>query len=104
MNSGRHQGAHQYDARHGRPEERFLQTFERTSSPRNQRSHAREKQQEEPDWNIYFIEEGRVYADLLACDRFGDYREQSAPQNGEAARHKNQVVEQEAGFAGDYAL
>src|SRR5262249_35907746 len=50
------------------------------------------------------VEPRRIETDLFARDGLRDDWEQRAPQDGEAARHQDQVVEQEARFARDYAF
>ena len=62
---------------------------------------AGEQQQEERDGDVHFVEKWRADADFAAFDPFGEDREERAPQNREARGEKNQIVEQEAGFAGD---
>ena len=53
---------------------------------------------------ISLLNQTRIEADLLAGHGFRDDREQRAPQHREAACQQDQVIEQEAGFAGDHAF
>jgi len=40
----------------------------------------------------------------VALDEVGDDREKSSPQDGEADGEEKQIIEEEAGFAGDEGL
>src|SRR5208282_1026597 len=86
------------------PAEIAAQAVERGAAPGEQGADAGEKQQEEADGNVYFVEEGRADADFISRKGLGDDREERAPENGEASGQQDQIVEEEVGFAGDHGI
>src|ERR1039458_959722 len=73
-------------------------------APGEERADAGEEKQEEADGDHQAVVPIGVERDLVAADGFGDDGEQGAPENREAARQQDEVVEQEAGLAGDDAF
>src|SRR6266851_5333409 len=79
-----------------RPTEVAFQAVRGSLAPGQQRPHAGEKQKQQPDRNIYFIEERRTHADARAGQPFRKYRKQRPRKDCNAGNQQNQIVEQKA--------
>src|SRR5579884_3547676 len=86
------------------PLEGAAQAFERAAAPGDERTYAGQEKQKQADRNINAIEKRTVDGNLVAGDRFGDNREERAPEDGEAACQQDKIVEQEARFTRYNAL
>ena len=67
----------------------------------SKRADAGEKQKQQADGNIHFVEEWSADADSVARKPFGKNRKQRAGKNGDAGDEQNQIVKEETGFARD---
>ncbi len=74
------------------------------AAPGEQRADAGEQEQEDSDGDGDAVIEGRADGDAIALNVFGEDREERAPEDGEAGGEQDQVVEEEAGLAGDEGL
>ena len=84
-----------------RPREVFSQAFARGAPPGEQRTYAREYEQEQADGYHDGIEVGGTYGDFVTCNSFGDHGKHDAPEDGECGGEEEQVVEQKSTFARD---
>ena len=75
--------------------------LEGRAPPRQQRADAGEEEKKEPDGQRDAIKEGRAHGDLVALHILRNDGEQRAPQDREAGRQQDQVVEQETRLARD---
>src|ERR1035438_4183666 len=85
----------------GGEEEIALQALDGGFTPGQQRADRGEQHQKERDRDGYPIEERRADRDFVSLNPFGKDGEERSPQDGEADHKKEQIVEQETGFAGD---
>ena len=84
-----------------RSREVFSQAFARGASPGEQRSYAREYEQEQANGDHDGVEVGGTYGDFVTGNGFGDHGKHDAPEDGECGGEEEQVVEQKSTFAGD---
>ena len=104
VNAAEAQPGRDGNADEGRHKEGTPQAVERTLAPGDQRSHPSQKQQEQRYRHFDTQIIRRIDGFLLIRQRFHNDREQRAPEDGEATRQQNQVVEQKTRFAGNDAL
>ena len=84
-----------------RSREVFSQAFARGAPPGEQRTYAREYEQEQANGYHDGVEVGGTYGDFVTGNGFGDYGKHDAPEDGECGGEEEQVVEQKTTFAGD---
>src|SRR6267378_1431222 len=87
-----------------RPTEIALQAVRGSLAPGQQRPHAGEKQKQQPDRNIYFIEERRTHADARTRQPFRKYRKEGPRKDCDARHQQKQVVEQKARFTRNHRV
>src|ERR1039458_9029907 len=95
---------HQHQRGDAGPLEVAAEAIGGSLAPGEEGADAGEEKQEEADGDHQAVVPIGVERDLVAADGFGDDGEQGAPENREAARQQDEVVEQEAGLAGDDAF
>src|SRR3984957_4552906 len=76
-----------------------LQALRRSLPPGQQRSKPSQRQQQQPDRNIHFVEKRRPNADPRSRHPLRKHRKQRARQNCHARNQQNQVVKQKARLA-----
>src|SRR5258708_6219402 len=87
-----------------RPAEIALEAVTGSLAPGEERANASQEKKRKPHRDHNLVEERRTDADAVAGEPFGKDRKKRAGQNGNAGDEEEQVVKEEAGFAGDHRI